>query len=115
MNEQYKNDKQKLKDQKYPLPSAYKKEFAWLKEVDSLALSNAQLNLHAAYQNFFRNRSVGFPKFKSKQIDKKSYTTNNQGGTIRLIDQQTIRLPKLKNVSINLHRRIPDHYMALFM
>ena len=47
-------------------PAQYKKEFEWLKEVDSLALANAQQNLEKAYKNFFRDKSIGFPKFKSK-------------------------------------------------
>lgn len=105
--EQFKDDKELLKQQKYLLPAAFKKEFEWLKEVDSLALANAQLNLQTAYKNFFRDKSVGFPKFKSKHRDKKSYTTNNQGGTIRFIDDKTIRLPKLKDVRIKLHRQLP--------
>lgn len=105
--EQYKDDKEALKEQKYSLPADYKKEFEWLKEVDSLALANAQLNLQTAYQNFFRSNSVGFPKFKSKHHDRKSYTTNNQKGTIRFVDDKTIRLPKLKDIPINLHRQFP--------
>ena len=48
-------------------PAKYKAEFPWLKEVDSLALCNAQLHLQTAYKNFFRDSSVGFPKFKSKK------------------------------------------------
>ena len=32
-------------------PAQYKKEFEWLKEVDSLALANAQMNLQTAYMN----------------------------------------------------------------
>ena len=107
--EQIKDDKDFLKQQKYMLPADFKKEFTWLKEVDSLALSNAQLNLQTAYKKFFRDKSVGFPKFKSKHRDKKSYTTNNQGGTIRLIDDKTIRLPKLKDVRIKLHRQLPKN------
>jgi len=105
--EQFKDDKEALKQQKYLLPADFKKEFEWLKEVDSLALANAQVNLQTAYRNFFRDQSVGFPKFKSKHHTKKSYTTNNQGGTIRLIDSKTIRLPKLKDVRIKLHRQLP--------
>ena len=105
--EQFKDDKEALKKQKYLLPADFKKEFEWLKEVDSLALANAQLNLQTAYKNFFRDKPVGFPIFKSKHHDKKSYTTNNQGGTIRLIDSKTIRLPKLKDVRIKLHRQLP--------
>ncbi|NLK52985.1 MAG: IS200/IS605 family element transposase accessory protein TnpB [Syntrophomonadaceae bacterium] len=105
--EKYKDDKEALKRQKYTTPADYKKDFVWLKEVDSLALANAQLNLNAAYKNFFRDKSVGFPKFKSKRRSRKSYTTNNQKGTIRLIDGKTIRLPKLKDVRIKLHRQLP--------
>ena len=58
-------------------PAQYKKEFEWLKEVDSLALANAQQNLEKAYKNFFRDKSIGFPKFKSKKTNYYSYTTNN--------------------------------------
>lgn len=105
--EQYKDDKEAMKQQKYLLPADFKKEFEWLKEVDSLALANAQQNLNAAYRNYFRDKSIGFPKFKSKHHDRKSYTTNNQGGTIRLNNNKTIRLPKLKDVPIKLHRQIP--------
>ena len=59
-------------------PAQYKKEFVWLKEVNSLALANAQMNLDKAYKNFFRDKSVGFPKFKSKKDRHYSYTTTNQ-------------------------------------
>ena len=31
----------------------YKKEYPFLKEVDSLALANVQLHLEKAYKNFF--------------------------------------------------------------
>ena len=33
-------------------PAQYKTEFEWLREVDSLALANAQMNLQDAYNNF---------------------------------------------------------------
>jgi putative transposase len=88
-------------------PAQYKKEFEWLKEVDSLALANAQLNLNKAYKNFFRDKSVGFPKFKSKHKSSKSYTTNNQKGTINLSENnKIINLPKLKGLKIICHRTI---------
>ena len=89
-------------------PEQYKKEFVWLKEVDSLALANAQMNLDKAYKNFFRDKSVGFPKFKSKKNNHHSYTTNNQKNTIYIVDNKYIKLPKLKTVvRIKLHRQIP--------
>lgn len=108
--EQFRDDKEALKKIKYTTPADYKNEFVWLKEVDSLALANEQLNLNTAYKNFFSDKSIGFPKFKSKHKDRKSYTTNNQNGTIRLIDSNHIRLPKLKDVKIKLHRNIPLDY-----
>lgn len=49
--ERYKDDKEALKKQRYPTPADYKEEFPWLKEVDSLALANAQMNLNAAYES----------------------------------------------------------------
>ncbi|KYH35230.1 putative transposase [Clostridium tepidiprofundi DSM 19306] len=93
-----------IKKVKYPTPAQYKKEFPWLKEVDSLALANAQINLNKAYKNFFRNKSVGFPKFKSKKSNYYSYTTNNQKGTVYIQDSR-IKLPKLKSmIKIKQHR-----------
>ena len=94
-----------IKQIKYPTPAQYKKEYEWLKEIDSLALANAQINLDKAYKNFFRDKSVGFPKFKSKKTNRFSYTTNNQNGTI-YIDNGYIKIPKLKSkIKIVLHRQ----------
>ena len=102
--EEVKNDSSKK--MAFPTPAKYKKEFPFLKEVDSLALANAQLHLDKAYKNFFRDKSVGFPRFKSKKNPVQSYTTNNQKGTIALIDSKFIKVPKLKSlVRIKLHRQ----------
>src|SRR5699024_8333994 len=106
--EKFKDDKEKLKEQKFPTPAKYKDEFPFLKEVDSLALANAQLNLQNAYKNFFESRTK-FPKFKSRK-DKQSYTTNMVNGNIKLEDSH-IKLPKLKNkIKIKQHREIPADY-----
>ena len=43
--------------QKLPTPAKYKPEFPFLKEVDSLSLANAQMDLNKAYQQLF-SRSV---------------------------------------------------------
>ena len=102
--EEVKNDPSKKMT--FPTPAKYKKEFPFLKEVDSLALANAQLHLDKAYKNFFRNKSVGFPRFKSKKNPVQSYTTNNQNGTVALIDSKFIKVPKLKSlIRIKLHRQ----------
>ena len=84
-------------------PARYKSQYEWLKEVDSLALANAQLNLQTAYKNFFRKKRTGFPKFKSKKKTRKRYTTNNQHGSIR-IEKGKIKLPKVGYVKIVQHR-----------
>ena len=97
--EYYKETKQKLNN----TPAQYKKEFEWLKEVDSLALANAQMNLQTAYNNFFKRPEVGFPKFKSKKNHNYSYTTNNQGGNIYISDRY-IKLPKIGLIRIKKHR-----------
>jgi len=105
--EQFKDDKEALKKQKFPTPAKYKDEFPFLKEVDSLALANAQINLQNAYKNFFEGRAE-FPKFKSRK-HKQSYTTNMVNGNIALKDSH-IKLPKLKLVKIKQHREIPSDY-----
>ena len=76
-------------------PAGYKEMYPWLKEVDSLALANAQQNLNSAYRNFFRDTKVGFPSFKAKR-NYNSYSTNNQKGTV-YIEDGFIKLPKLKS------------------
>lgn len=90
-------------------PAQYKSEFDWLREVDSLALANAQLHLETAYNNFFRSPKVGFPKFKSKHRGHNSYTTNMVNGNIKMADG-CLQLPKLGKVKIKQHRNIPDDY-----
>ena len=106
--EQFKDDEVELKKHKAPTPAKYKSEFVWLKEVDSLALANAQMNLQAAYNNFFRDKSVGFPKFKAKHRDKNSYTTNNVNNNLRIEDNK-IKLPKLGFIKMKQHREIPNN------
>ena len=88
-------------------PAKYKTDFPYLKEVDSLALANCQLNLQTAFKNCFgknRKKKNGFPKFKSKKHSRKSYTTNNQKGTVEIYDNY-IKIPKVKFVKAVIHRK----------
>ena len=101
----YKETGQTLKN----TPAQYKNDYPWLKEVDSLALCNVQLNLQQAYQLFFKNKAhFGFPNFKSKnKMSHQSYKTNNQNGKIRLSnDNNKIKLPKVGWVKVKAHRKI---------
>ena len=90
-------------------PAQYKAEFPFLKEVDSLALANTQINLNRAYKNFFSNRkNFGKPHFKSRKSGRASYSTNNQNGTVR-IEGNRIKLPKIGWVKIQLHRPLMEN------
>ena len=83
-------------------PAQYKDEFPWLREVDSFALCNVQLNLNKAYKSFFQSK-FGFPNFKSKK-SAQSYKTNNNKGAIALLDGK-VKLPKVGWVKLKLHRQ----------
>ena len=94
-------------------PAKYKKDYLYLKEVDSLALANVQLNLQSAFKNRFsksRKKNNGFPKFKSAKRSRKSYTTNNQHDTIAITDN-SIRLPKIGHVKAIIHRKSDDNWI----
>jgi putative transposase len=84
------------------MPAKYKEEFPFLKEVDSLALANVQLQLEKAFRNHLKNsKHFGLPKFKRKR-DKQSYTTNN----VKVdFEKGLLYLPKIKDgIKIKLHR-----------
>ena len=90
-------------------PAKYKKDYPYLKEVDSLALANKQMDLQAAFRNCFSKsckKKAGFPKFKSAKHSRRSYTTNNQKGTVAIVDN-SIKLPKVGIVKAVIHRQ-PD-------
>ena len=94
-------------------PAKYKEEYPYLKEVDSLALANVQLNLQAAFRNAFdksRKKMNGFPKFKSSKHSKKSYTTNNQKGTVSILGNM-IKLPKIGKVKAEIHRQPEENWV----
>jgi putative transposase len=83
------------------------KEFSFLKEVDSLALANAKLNLDRAFANFFEKKSK-YPTFKKKG-KRDSYTTNAiyNGDSCNIeIVQSGIKLPKVGIVKTKLHRKV---------
>ena len=96
-----------------PTPAKYKSQYSFLKEVDSLALANTQLDLQGARTKYLKEPSVGEPKFKSKKKAKKSYTTNNQyhlnkkdGSMVSTLymGKDFVRLPKVGCLRINKHR-----------
>ena len=84
-------------------PAQYKQDYPFLKEVDSLGLANVKLDLERAFISYFR-KITKKPKYKSAKHDKKSYTTNNQHGTV-CIGNGYIRLPKIGLVRCKIHRQ----------
>ena len=101
---------------KFPVvtPAKYKEDYPYLKEVDSLALANAQLNLQSAFRNRFsksRKKNNRFPKYKSAKHNHKAYTTNNQKGTVAIIDNRYIKLPKIGMVKAVIHRIPSDGWI----
>ena len=77
-------------------------------------MANKQLDLQKAFRNAFsksRKKKNGFPKFKSAKHSRKSYTTNNQKGTVAIINDKYIKLPKIGKVKAIIHRIPNDSWM----
>lgn len=88
-----------------------KNEYIWLKEPDKNALQLSLKNLNTAYQNFFRNvkngGASGFPKFKRKKDNQKSYSTTGYNKQTE-IKEKAIKLPKLGLVKAKITRQLPE-------
>lgn len=82
-----------------------KKEFEWLKEVDSVGLQTSLKDLDVAYKNFFSG-SAGYPKFKSKKNRHQSYRTSFTNNNIAFMDKH-IKLPKLGLVKVR-DKQVPQ-------
>ena len=88
-------------------PASYKDDYSFLKEVDSLALANAQLDRNIAFKDFMKQRyknNKDKPNFKSKRNDQ-SYTTNMVNGNIKISNNNRyISIPKCSRIRIKKHR-----------
>jgi putative transposase len=82
-----------------------KKELNWLNDTDSMALQSSLKALDTAYNNFFRgikkNQKIGFPKFKSKKSNRKSYLTKSAQ-----VLEKHVKLPKLGKVKCAVSKQI---------
>lgn len=90
--------------------TSLKQQIEWLKEVDAVSLKSEIQNLDFAFQNFFRRvrkgiKPYGYPQFKRKRDDRKSYKTKNQGNTISVGDFY-IKLPKLGRVKCRISKQV---------
>lgn len=86
-----------------------KRLFSFLKDADSVALQKSLKNLDFAFNNFFRQPNVGYPKFKSKRSSP-SYTTSFNKNNIK-IHEKHVTLPKLGKVRAKISRSVPSDYV----
>ncbi len=87
-----------------------KKEFVWLKEVDSTALQSSLHNLADSYSRFF-NKQNKAPRFKSKNNKVQSYTTKHTNGNIAIVGNK-IKLPKLGLVTFAKSREVEGRILS---
>ncbi|MFD0770747.1 RNA-guided endonuclease TnpB family protein, partial [Bacillus sp. CGMCC 1.60114] len=81
-----------------------KKEFIWLKEVDSISLQSVLKNLADAFTRFFKKQTDA-PRFKSKKNKVQSYTTKQTNGNIAIAGNK-MKLPKLGFVRFAKSREV---------
>jgi putative transposase len=74
---------------------ALKKEFVWLKEVDSIAIQSSVATLCVLIHVFSKKQSSAL-RFKSKKNTVQSYTTKQTNENIAVVGNK-IKLPRLIN------------------
>nr|WP_206773551.1 IS200/IS605 family element RNA-guided endonuclease TnpB [Bacillus cereus group sp. N14] len=83
---------------------AMKKEFVWLKEVDSIAIQSSVRNLADAYTRLLKKQNNA-PRFKSKKNNVQSYTTKQTNENIAVVGNK-MKLPKLGLVRFAKSREV---------
>lgn len=98
---------------KIPMESVFKAEDAFLREVDSTALMNVRRHFSQSVQNFIKSctgkrkgRKAKAPTFHKKGKCRDSFTSSIVNGNIRL-DGNLLRLPKLGDIEVIMHRGLP--------
>ncbi|MCT8140310.1 IS200/IS605 family element transposase accessory protein TnpB [Anaerobacillus sp. CMMVII] len=81
-----------------------KKQYPFLKEVDSISLQKSVENLNNAYTRYYK-KQANAPRFKSKKNKVQSYTTKQTNGNIMVLDRY-IKLPKLGLVRFAKSREV---------
>ena len=111
-----KHNSRELYEYKYKTEKQLKEEYGFLKEVDSVALQQARMNLGVAYENFWRrckdpripSSEKGFPKFKKKN-SKNSYRTVCSHDNLKIdFERKKVKAPKLGWISYHDDRKIKD-------
>ena len=117
-----------------PTPATIKKGYEYMKEIDSLAFANLQLDFQGAIKKYnsdydgktYNKRALkqsktinrkltykdlkGMPNFKSKKRNQNSFTTNNQESTLIIFHDNFVKIPKLKEpIKFVNHRQLPQN------
>ena len=80
---------------------------AWLAKVDCTSLQQSLRDLDRAYKDFFRVKSIGFPKFKKKR-SRKTYRTTYT----RIIDDTRVWIPKVGRVKARISRPMEGRILS---
>ena len=102
--EAYKNNKETLSNVYLTniMKSELKRDNKWLLEVNSQSLQSSLRNLDTAYKNFFRDKKVGFPRFKSKKSKQSFHCPQHCNVDFK---RNVLNIPKAKDIPIVLHRK----------
>ena len=92
-----------------------KREKEWLRDVDATALQASVQNLEDGYQNFFRRvkhgETPGYPRFKSKRDNRRSYKSKMVGTNIKVLDKH-VQLPKLGLVECRVSKEAKGRILS---
>jgi putative transposase len=78
-----------------------KKEFEWLKEINSQSLQQTNRNLDSAFKRFFREKK-GFPKFKSRKNPIQTFSIPQHYKVD--FDNNQVKLPKIGWINTKLSK-----------
>lgn len=95
--------------------TSLKKVRPWLKDVDSTALQSTIRDLDTGFQNFFRRvkkgEKPGYPKFKSKKNNRKSYKSKHTGANIKIVGK-CVQLPKLGLIECRVSKEVRGRILS---
>lgn len=87
--------------------TSLKQDKIWLQEVGNDSLQYSLRHLDSAFKRFFREKK-GFPRFKSKHISKRSFSTYQ--ATKIDFENNLLSIPKCKKIKVRVSRRFEGKY-----
>ena len=87
-----------------------KEQYAFLKEVDSIALQKSVENLSDSFDRYYKKQNK-YPRFKSKKNPVQSYTTKHTNGNIA-VEGKYVKLPKLGWIRFAKSREVEGRILS---